>query len=955
MNHPNKIALLAATSLVLLAGSAMAQSARFAVISDPHFYDTDLGISGTAFEAYLAADRKMLRESEAILERAIENIKAQNPSFVIISGDLTKDGEMSSHQKIAVHLADLEKSGIEVFVIPGNHDINNPHAVAFNEDQTAPVEQVTPEQFADIYGPFGYDQAIARDSNSLSYVAEPVDGVWLFGIDSCKYNNNLADGRPETAGALSDTTLNWILDKLVEAKVRGKTVVGFMHHGALEHYTGQSLLYADYVIDNWQTVSETLASAGLQLVFTGHYHANDITRTDWQENHLYDVETGSLVTYPSPYRLVELHGHNGAAVSTYYIDAITYDTNGLSFPDYSRNFLLEGISTMAGYMLTLPPDQGGFALSPAEAQSAAPFVAQTFMAHYAGDERPDAAAFGTLQQYLGSPDSRYQGLGQALGSLWTDLSPSDDSTLLTLSPDISLSVLGIYTTNIFDKGAAEISAYDPRTKTLFVVNGGDEVIDMLNVADPANPIRVNGIDISPYGASPNSVAVANGLVAVAVEADVRQNPGKVVVFNTAGTFLKSFPVGALPDMVTFSPDGNYILVANEGEPSDDYSVDPEGSVSIIDLTRGVWHAKVKTADFKKFNKCKESLLARGVRLFGPNASVAQDLEPEYITILPHSPFAWVSLQENNAIAKIDIRSGRVMQIIALGFKDHGLAGNGLDASDRDDAIDIVPYDGVLGMYQPDGIAAYTAKGDTYLVTANEGDARDYAGFSEESRVKDLVLDPVAFPDGDTLQDQAVPGRLTVTNALGDTDRDGDFDRLYAFGGRSFSIFKATKRGGGLEQVFDSGDQFEQIIAAAIPADFNSDNSENDSFDSRSDAKGPEPEGVAIGTIGNRTYAFIGLERVSGIMVYDITDPQSPQFVQYIDNRNFGGDAEAGTAGDLGPEGITFISAKESPDGYPLLAVANEVSGSTTLYRVDIREKDYRWPGSGIRHGGFRRH
>jgi hypothetical protein len=293
-----------------------------------------------------------------------------------------------------------------------------------------------------------------------------------------------------------------------------------------------------------------------------------------------------------------------------------------------------------------------------------------------------------------------------------------------------------------------------------------------------------------------------------------------------------------------------------------------------------------------------------------------------------------------------------MKIIPLGFKDHSLAANGLDASDKDDTINIMPQDGVLGMYQPDSIAAYNVKGNTYIVTANEGDARDYDTFGEEDRVKDLVLDPVAFPNPDAFQDSTVLGRLTVTNTLGDIDGDGDFDRLYAFGARSFSIFKATKQG--LEQVFDSGDQFEQITAAAIPTEFNSDNSENDSFDKRSDNKGPEPEGLAIGTIGQHTYAFIGLERVSGIMVYDISTPQSPQFVQYINNRDFNGDTEAGTAGDLGPEGIAFISAKESPNGYPMLAVANEVSGTTTLYRIDVQNKDGRWPGSGRRPGHFKR-
>ncbi len=186
--------------------------------------------------------------------------------------------------------------------------------------------------------------------------------------------------------------------------------------------------------------------------------------------------------------------------------------------------------------------------------------------------------------------------------------------------------------------------------------------------------------------------------------------------------------------------------------------------------------------------------AGGLPIFGPEATVAQDLEPEYIAMLPHSPFAWVSLQENNAIARVNVLSGKVATIIPLGYKDHGQAIDGLDASDKDDAINIMPYEGVLGMYQPDAIAAYRVRNQTYLVTANEGDARDYDGFGEEERVEDLTLDPEAFPNSAHLQEESVLGRLTVTDTLGDIDNDGDYDKLYAFGGRSFSILKYTRHG-----------------------------------------------------------------------------------------------------------------------------------------------------------------
>jgi hypothetical protein len=261
----------------------------------------------------------------------------------------------------------------------------------------------------------------------------------------------------------------------------------------------------------------------------------------------------------------------------------------------------------------------------------------------------------------------------------------------------------------------------------------------------------------------------------------------------------------------------------------------------------------------------------------------------------------------------------------LGFKNHNLPGNGLDASDRDTRINIANWP-VFGMYQPDAIASYTANGQTYIVTANEGDARDYNALEEEARVSSLKLDPIAFPNARQLQANAALGRLQVTNTLGDTDKDGDFDALYTFGSRSFSIFDAE---GNL--VFDSGDEIERITAAQFPSFFNAGNS-NNTFDDRSDNKGPEPEGLALGQFGDRTLAFIGLERIGGVMVYDITNPKQPTFLQYTNNRNFQAATNNLAAGDLGPEGVLFISAQESPNGNPLVVLTNEVSGTTTIYQ-----------------------
>jgi hypothetical protein len=501
------------------------------------------------------------------------------------------------------------------------------------------------------------------------------------------------------------------------------------------------------------------------------------------------------------------------------------------------------------------------------------------------------------------------------------------------SHTIQLTPLGSYASGLFEQGAAEIVAHDPASQRLFVVNAANGLIDVLDIRDPAQPKLLFNVDLSAYGGSVNSIAARDGLIVAAVENRVKTEPGRAVFIDRDGKVLAAVQVGALPDMLTFTPDGKHVLVANEGEPSDDYLSDPEGSVSIIDLPRNIARlsqAQVRTADFRGFDRAS---LDPSVRIFGPNASVAQDLEPEYISVSRNSKVAWVTLQENNAIAVLDIQRGTFKAIRGLGFKDHLLAGNELDASDRDKQIAIRNWP-VRGMYQPDAIASYQYRGRTYLVTANEGDARDYAGFSEEVRLgsASYPLSPQHFPDAASLKQNANLGRLTVTSASGYNPDSGAYDAIYAFGGRSFSIWSAD-----LTQVYDSGADFERITAAANPQFFNSDHAEN-AFDNRSDNKGPEPEGVSLAKLWGKPYAFIGLERMSGVMVYDVSKPQAPRFVQYLNNRDFGANPGSAEAGDLGPEGLMVIEAEHSPIGVPLLVVGNEVSGTTTLFRIDHQRR-----------------
>jgi hypothetical protein len=903
---------------------------------------------------------------------------------------------------------------------------------------------------------------------------------------------------------------------------------------------------------------------------------------------------------------------------------------------------------------------------------------------------------------------------------------------------IALLPLGTYATGVYDESAAEIPTYDPQTQRLFVVNANSATVDILDISDPINPALFMSFDATEYGDVANSVAIHDGIVAIAIEAETSQDPGMVVFIDADGNFLGQVEVGALPDMLTFNNDGTLLLVANEGEPNDEYTVDPEGSISVIDMREGVAGATAMTADFTAFNGRAAHLRNNGVRIFGPGASVAQDLEPEYLTISADNTLAYAIAQEANALIVVDIDPesdtfATALDILPLGYKDFsrglpeletfafpedrpdlgtsvdgqvvklgGLSGlfyegtddagnlvfishpdRGPDAGtiDRDgdgendarvfllpelqaqlvrfslnpdsgeisvleqiplttpdgepitgrpnlegddggllavdaegteypfdplgadlegivqagdgtywlvdeyrpaiyhvlpdgtlnaryvpagtdpegandegagrygqetlpevygsrrdnrgfeavaydsdndivyafiqtplmnpdreasdassiirmlgvnpadgtpvaeyvivlekpdfaggnvdkigDAVyadngtfyiierdsgtdalsvkpifeidllgatnlldaEITPVEGktleqhtadelaaagitpvfkrkvlnlpsygylpsdkpeglallpdgtlavlndndfitetpielglisfsqsntldasnedgdinmqnwpVLGTYQPDAIASYEVDGMTYIVTANEGDSRDYDGFSEEERIADVTLDPVRFPEAAMLQQEENLGRLLMTTTQGDLDGDGDFDILFGYGARSFAIFDA---GGNL--VFDSGDMLERTFATLVPEIFNS-QGDIDSFDNRSDDKGPEPEGITLGNVGGRDYMFLGLERIGGIIVYDITDPTAPSFVTYTNTRNLGIPATTDAdetisnpeAGDISPEGLVFIPAGQSPNGAPMLAVSFEVSGTTTLFEI----------------------
>ncbi|WP_373952528.1 choice-of-anchor I family protein [Vibrio pomeroyi] len=530
----------------------------------------------------------------------------------------------------------------------------------------------------------------------------------------------------------------------------------------------------------------------------------------------------------------------------------------------------------------------------------------------------------------------------------------------------------------FDTSAAEIVSYDSCTDKLYVVNAQAQKVDVLSMNADSLPNSKGSIDLQSaavasginIGAA-NSVSTHQGLVAVAIENADKQQNGIIALYRSDTLeLITTYTAGALPDMVSFSKDGRYIASANEGEPNADYSIDPEGSVTLVDLTNGPLQAKVTQIDFKAFNQGqpRHAELTDKVRISAPNATVAQDLEPEYLTFADNGKL-YVALQENNALAAIDVASAKVDAILGLGGKPWDTAQ--LDASNKDKNIgNLQSYAMLEGLYMPDSITSYSVDGNTYIVTANEGDGREYGiktmqkvcddkGFEwdgddyqgtenyttekdfciayvDEVRGKKLDVD-VNHPLAGALKDNKQLARLKVIKPQVTLAAD---QKVQAFGSRSFSIWDESG-----ELVFDSGDDFARIVLDQDPANFNSTNDNNQSGDDRSDDKGVEPEAIEVAEINGKHYAFIGLERQGGIMVYDVTQPKNASFISYLNNRDFtqpvctkvdeDGDCDNDTynskAGDLGPESIKYFTRS----GNHFIAVGNEVSGSTSVYRVEF--------------------
>ena len=502
------------------------------------------------------------------------------------------------------------------------------------------------------------------------------------------------------------------------------------------------------------------------------------------------------------------------------------------------------------------------------------------------------------------------------------------------------------------EGGAEIPTFHFRSERLFTTNGAENRIDVYDLSDPADPEFMKSVSLDEYGDGITSVAAGRKSIVAAVEVDPTfasdgtptVNSGVLVVMDTDGDVVSSIELdGVLPDSVTFAKDETTALVAIEAEPvcaadnpatadvdeSADFSLanDPEGQVVIVDLSDPANPTK-KNVDFSGFTAAEAA--AAGLVVSTVQTDFAKDVEPEYVAAIDNNT-AYATLQEANGIAEIDLNTATVTQIFSAGQVDRAVVG--LDASNRDDDDNLETFDNVVGLNQPDTLATFAIHMDNYFITANEGDAREYDCIDDDDRAADLTLDPTAFPTAADLQLDENLGRAKVDSNFGDTDGDGDYDQIGLRGGRSMTIFKNG------ELLFDT----EELIATEMKKIVGDDILMNGQFEidgenvvydasSRADDKGGEPEGVAIGTTGERRVAVLGLERFSALLFFDITDPAAPTLISWEQMQPIA-DTPLSESKAWSPEGIVFVPSWQSPNGKPLVITSYEMSGTLSIHQI----------------------
>lgn len=469
-----------------------------------------------------------------------------------------------------------------------------------------------------------------------------------------------------------------------------------------------------------------------------------------------------------------------------------------------------------------------------------------------------------------------------------------------------------------DGGVAEIVKYNKYNQTMYLVSGKTQSVHIVNLnnvnsnsnttLEATKTVTLESIGINDAGDITSVDVSPDGKeIAIAIQHKDYDKNGYIARFDANGQLISIHEAGIQPDMITYSPDGSLILTANEGEPRQGYeagTVDPKGSITALDTNTNQSY----DIDFTAFDSAESraALVADNV-IIKKDTAPSVDFEPEYITISNDSLTAYVTLQEANSIATIDLTTKQVTRVDSLGFKDYSSGDNKVDLYKKDDAINITNTDEFLGIYMPDGISSYEVDGKTYLLTANEGDSREWGDYINEVEEK--------YGESES---------KIVTLNTDDYDGFDDLSKKYLFGGRSFSIIDAST----MTMVSDSNGEFEEITAKLLPEYFNCSN-DDISFEDRSGKKGPEPEDIKTMIIDGKVMAFIGLERIGGVMMYDVSDPTNPTYVDYLNLRDFSDDI----SGSVSPEGLCTVSAKDSPTNKPMLIIANEVSGDVNVVEV----------------------
>jgi 3',5'-cyclic AMP phosphodiesterase CpdA len=430
-----------------MAAGPVSKPIKIAVMSDIHVYDPALGTTGAAFDAYLASqDNKLEAESEAIFQSALNIILNSDVQVVLIVGDLTNNGEYVNHQRVASYLGKLANAGKQVFVINGNHDIFNPSSCSYSGNTATRVKNTSPDEFRSLYHAFGYAQAVAKDANSLSYAVDLSPDVRLIVIDSCRYA--ASDTTPQTAGEVSGARLQWVENQIRVAKAAGKTVFGMMHHAIVPHFGTETTVFPGFVVDNYATLQQDFSSLGLQVVFTGHFHAQDLAGQYFADNkYVLDIGTGSLVNYPVPIRFVEVTADRKQLnITGTRVTNVNFDLKGAAnFQTYARNAMIAGLKEMFVQLATGALVSQGVSSDTAQKRAmemAATRVAadvtvgdlfvRAALAHYQGDENLDAATKAMIRQLASSSDPLTRLMGQNMLAMATDVPPADNFVKIDL-------------------------------------------------------------------------------------------------------------------------------------------------------------------------------------------------------------------------------------------------------------------------------------------------------------------------------------------------------------------------------------------------------------------------------------------------------------------------------------------------------------------------------------------